>query len=82
MSDILPPDFPMPILPPGAPQWATDLINALSYALRIIIIRENQLIQQGLDAKKPNANGSRRFYWATDISKLYYDSGSWEAIGP
>jgi len=51
--------------------------DALSYALRTIALRADMVVLEGLDADKPTADGSKRFYYSTDVDTLYYDKGSW-----
>ncbi len=80
MKQVIQSDFPMPILPPDAPQWSTDLIRSLIYILRLIAIRLDKQVHEGLDADIPTADGTKRFYWATDTRKFYYDEGTWVCL--
>jgi hypothetical protein len=68
--------------PPTKPEdlktWAVSLYKAIQNMMTAVIRRHHDMIIEGVVADMPSANGSRRFYFATDTSKLYYDGGaSW-----
>jgi hypothetical protein len=80
---VIPSDFLMPILPGDAPQWARDMINSLGYSLRQLAVREDRVIDEGLYASMPASVGTKRYYYATDTNKLYYDTDAgWQLINP
>jgi len=60
--------------------WEEDLLFCLDWAYTLLSDRSEEMILEGPDADKPEAEGKRRFYFATDTNKLYYDKGSWVAI--
>lgn len=73
---------------PTLPRDATDLVRWAAAFTRAsadryadLARRLNEEIVQGTMAQRPAANGSRRFYFATDTNQLYYDSGVWQ-VGP
>jgi len=80
---------PVPLLPnlPTAPQstadllpWSRDFSKSLDALYATLAGRMISEISQGTLAQRPAANGSLRFYFATDTAVLYYDSGSWQAV--
>jgi len=60
--------------------WAAGLHKAMHTLISQIMGRLNDMIIEGEDASKPAASGSRRFYFATDTSKMYYDAGAWVVL--
>jgi len=63
------------------PQMATA--EQLKRSVDSVINELNQLVTSGLDAEKPAATGSGRFFWATDTPALYLDvDGAWVKVGP
>lgn len=72
------PDIPKK--PEDLVSWATTFYAALHQTFVTIFKRFNEMIIEGADASKPAAKGSKRFYFATDTSKLYYDGGTWVAL--
>lgn len=65
--------YPASTSPADVPADIQALANALDTAV---------LYSQGVDASKPAAATQGKFYWATDTSTLYVDSGSsWIPVG-
>jgi hypothetical protein len=63
--------------------WADPLTRAVDVAYRTFAERLEAVILEGTFAQRPAANGTRRFYYATDTLALYYDDGAWRTIsGP
>lgn len=60
--------------------WARDLTRAIQGMIRPVADRTNTMVQHGLLAARPTADGSRRLYFATDTGLMYYDSGSWTSL--
>lgn len=75
-------DIILPVLPPDAPPWAKDLLTALAAGFRGANIREDEAVLEGVIADIPSATGSKRFFWASDTNRLYYDEGSWVIVTP
>jgi len=70
----------LPLLPKNEEEiieWAAGLHKALHRITSLLSRRLNGMIIEGLAASIPAASGSKRFYFATDTSKLYYDGGTW-----
>jgi hypothetical protein len=68
------------ILPTNAPVGAGPGAKDLARIYSILAHRTEDMIRRGLDAVKPAAKGTNRFYWATDTLKLYFDDGVWRAL--
>lgn len=73
------------ILPLGiqlgqAPKGQEAIYRAVNDLYRRLADRTEAMILEGLFADRPAANGTKRFYFATDTNALYYDDGAWNAI--
>lgn len=81
---MVPTGTPLPTLP-RSPQdvlrWAADFSRAAQHLYRVLATRLEQVLLSGTAAEQPAADGSRRFYWATDTNTLYFDEGTWVAVG-
>ncbi len=66
----------LPKKPDDLSSWAMRLYKALAVILSPIQKRLHEVVIEGTFAAMPTAKGSKRFYFATDTSKLYYDAGS------
>jgi hypothetical protein len=62
---------PSVFLPANTPR---DLNQAITDMYRIIQRRILNEIQSGTLANRPAADGSQRFYYATDTTTLYFDA--------
>ena len=82
---MVPAGIPLPSVPQSNGEllgWASGITRAIQHLNRVMSSRLFDVLLQGVDASKPTANGSLRFYWATDTNTLYYDIGtSWVAVG-
>lgn len=78
----------------GVGQWPappTDAAGLLAWAIGFdkatrqrsidLARRLNEEILQGTAAQRPPANGSMRFYWATDTQALSFDDSVWRSVG-
>ncbi len=75
----LPLGIAVPAPPPGD-RWASDITRLVGRIYRDLARRSNEEILEGVAASRPAANGSRRFYFATDTNVLSYDDGAWNDI--
>ena len=67
----------LPEKPEDLKTWANGIHGTFNQTVSAITKRLNEMIIEGPAASLPAATGSRRFYFATDTSKLYYDGGTW-----
>jgi len=81
------PFIPAGILLPPAPRtvdeaikWAEALNRAIASNQAGISFRIENMVQSGLAAERPTADGSRRFFFATDTNVLSFDDGAWNDI--
>jgi len=82
-------DAVLPILPPLTTPPANeadilravkDLYSAIQTYYSPMVQRIEGLIAYDVVANIPTAEGSRRFFYATDEDKLYLDIGTWELV--
>ena len=60
---------------------SSSLLQMINTLYRIVGDRCEEMIQEGTFANMPQAQGRRRFYYATDTDDLYYDAGAWKKVG-
>lgn len=65
----------------GLLAWAIAFDKATRQRSIDLANRLNEEILQGTAAQRPPANGSRRFYWATDTLALSFDDSAWRSVG-
>jgi hypothetical protein len=79
----------IPLLPPlttppkdvdDLKRAVTDLYYGILTFYPILAGRLDTMIMYGLAADIPTADGSGRFYYATDTSTLYFDDGTWDEM--
>lgn len=73
------PSFPSNAPPELAP-WAKGVEHAMRDLYIILANRLQDLITADVIANRPAANGTFRFYFATDTNALSFDDGTWNAI--
>jgi len=81
---MVPSGIPLPLPPKNlaeAISWAGRFTMAVQHLNRVLSSRLEDMLFQGTLAVRPAAEGTRRFYWATDTDTLYYDEGTWVAVG-
>lgn len=80
--------FPLPILPqipappgsdlsPAVARWIQEIIRL---QFRDLASRVENLITVDTIANQPAADGTFRFFYATDTNTLYFDDGTWNAV--
>lgn len=78
------PYFParLPARPEEMMQWAETMQETIRQLYRLLADRHENVLTGGLLADRPAADGTIRFYFATDDSPptLYYDNGTWNAV--
>lgn len=84
---IINPLLPLPRLPkqtkdsdPEVVRWAADMQKVVGFLYQTLASRVEEMIQQGVIAKRPAASGKNLFFWTTDTHHLYYDDGAWRTI--
>jgi len=84
-----PPILPLtPSLPPPPKseedllKWTRHFTLSLARMYRTIALRLDKMTLEGVLADRPDADGSRRYYWATDTDQQFYDeAGTWVEVG-
>jgi hypothetical protein len=80
----------LPLLPPlttppkdvdDLKRAVTDLYYGILTFYPILAGRLDAMIMYGLAADIPAADGSGRFFYATDTDTLYFDDGAWNEVG-
>ncbi len=80
-----PPILPLtPSLPPPPKseedllKWTRHFTLSLAKMYRTLALRLDKMTLEGVLADRPDADGSRRYYWATDTNQHFYDeAGTW-----
>jgi hypothetical protein len=67
-------------LPPEVAQWAKAFQDAQRDNYFVLANRLQDLVISLPIADQPAANGTLRFFFATDTNTLYFDDGTWNAI--
>jgi hypothetical protein len=84
MGNLIRQPFTPPVIPafedPKLRDWARQLQTAINFWQYGIRFRFEEAMGQGTFAERPTANGSYRFFWATDTNQLFYDDGAWHEI--
>jgi hypothetical protein len=62
-------------------KWAEQMASVIQRANMQIAYRLEEMPMQGTLAERPDANGRKRFYYATDTDDLHYDDGIWNLVG-
>ena len=79
--------FVLPITPrfppfsADTPAWAVSMRDAIiENVYHILAERLQNLVTAAPIADQPAADGSLRFFYATDTNVLYFDDGTWNAV--
>jgi hypothetical protein len=77
------PLIPLPKIPKSNEElipWAEQFTRAIQQFFLNEAFRLEDIIQKGMLGERPEATGSRRFYYATDTHQLFFDDGTWILI--
>jgi hypothetical protein len=67
-------------MPPELRPWVLSLYRDIERMYRELAHRSESLITVDVFANRPDADGTYRFYFASDTNALYFDDGTWNAI--
>lgn len=70
----------LPTSSPDVAAWARAMQNSVNTLYRLLSERIESLVTVGTAAERPAADGTLRFYYATDTGVLYFDDGTWNPI--